>query len=153
MSYAEEVTDGGSIQAVEENIEYTRDELESAVIAELDAIWKAIEELAVELCPCDTGALRLSITLESEGGSGSIFASSGSSSVPFYSNSIYAGDPRIINPKTGKATSEYADLVESGHMIGSVFWEGVPFLEDALMAYEAELMAAVDQALEELGAI
>jgi len=114
-----------------------RDGIEDELKAELDAIGQKILAMAIELCPKDTGALASSISLES----GTIQAGD------FAGFSIYAGNDDIINPKTGKPTSEYAGLVHDGHEN----YEGVPFLVEALMMYEDELSSAVDRALKELG--
>jgi hypothetical protein len=121
-----------------------RDGLEDELRAELDAVMQKILATAIDLCPKDSGALASSINLDS----GTIEAGD------FYGNSIYAGDPNITNPKTGKSTNTYAQLVHDGHVMrdGS-FYEGVPFLTEALLTYEAELESAVDRALKELGSI
>lgn len=121
-----------------------RDEIEDELRAELDAIMEKVKEAAISLCPADTGALRSSISLDS----GTIQAGD------FYGNSIYAGDESIINPKTGKSTAEYAQLVHDGHaMRDGTFWEGIPFLVEALLMYETELEDAVNRALKALGAV
>jgi hypothetical protein len=133
------------------DIRSVRDDFPDFLCDELDAIWQSIKDLAVDLCPKESGALASSIELESEGGSGRV--SSGSSAVQgaeFYSNAIYAGNDSTFNFE-GQATSSYALAVHDGHMLkdGS-FWEGTPFLEDALDAYEDELNSAVDRALSDL---
>jgi hypothetical protein len=114
-----------------------------AVASELQAVMEKVKETAVDLCPKDTGALASSISLES----GSISASRQGD---FFEANIYAGSPDIINPKTGKATSDYAMLVHDGHMMkdGSMY-EGVPFLVEAIMMYESEIEEAVNRALQE----
>lgn len=114
-----------------------RDNIESELKAELDAIMQKVLAMAIEICPKDTGALASSISLEN----GVISASD------FYGSSIYAGDENIINPKTGVPTSEYAGLVHDGH--GN--YEGVPFLAESLMFYEEQLASAVEKALKSLG--
>lgn len=122
-----------------------RDSLCEQIINELDAIMEQVKADAISLCPKDTGALASSINLTG----GAI-----SSSSNFYEASIYAGDENIINPKTGKPTSEYAQLVEEGHeMRDGSFWEGSEFLSQAMQMHEAELEACVDRALKELGSI
>ena len=119
------------------------DDFPDAVATELQAIMEKVQETAIDLCPKDTGALASSINLEG----GSISASRQGD---FYEANIYAGSPDIINPKTGKPTSDYALLVHDGHMMrdGSMY-EGVPFLVEALMLYEEELEEAVNRALQE----
>jgi hypothetical protein len=122
-----------------------RDGICEQITTELDSIMLQVQQLAIEMCPKQTGALASSISTTG----GAISAGS-----TFYEASISAGDPSIINPISGKATSEYAELVESGHtMRDGMFWSGVPFLEDAMMAFEGELSACVDRALKELGSI
>jgi hypothetical protein len=135
-------------EALKETLVKLRDEMNSAIALELDAIWQNIKELAIELCPKETGSLASSITLESEGGTGQIGESG---ACEFYSNAIYAGSDAIVNPKTGKPTSEYVLFVHEGHRTRSgEFWEGEPFLTEALDYYQAELERAVDRAFREL---
>ena len=130
-----------SENAVRDQLERLTDNLEGAVSAELMEIMEMVKDLAVELCPKETGALASSISLES----GSI------SSGDFFNASIYAGSPDIINPISGKPTSEYAQLVHDGHALrNGTFFEGEPFLEDALMAYEGDIEEAVTKALSQL---
>jgi hypothetical protein len=118
------------------------EELEEQIRIELDAVMQRVLEASISLCPKSTGALASSISLES----GVISAGD------FYGCNISAGDPSIVNPVSGKPTSEYAMLVHDGHVMrdGSIY-EGVPFLEEALMMYEEEIEACVDRALSELG--
>jgi hypothetical protein len=117
------------------------DDLESQVAQELQEIMESVRDLAIEYCPKETGALASSISLET----GTI------SSGDFYGCSLYAGSENIVNPISGKPTSEYALLVHDGHMMrDGTFWEGEPFLEDAMMAFESELEAAVGKALQEI---
>lgn len=132
----------------EENIRIIRDDFPNELAQELDNIWQLIRDKAIELCPKESGALASSIELESEGGSGTVSASQGGE---IYSNAIYAGNESTFN-FSGQPTSQYAQAVHEGHMMrdGS-FWEGCPFLEDALDAYESELNAAVDAAMQNLG--
>lgn len=120
-----------------------RDNLESEVKAELDSVMQKIKLAAIELCPKDTGALASSISLDEHGAI---------QSGDFYGCSIFAGSDDIINPKTGKPTSEYALFVHDGHaMRDGTFWEGIPFLDEAMLMYFDELEAAVDRALKSLG--
>jgi len=128
---------------VKRQLEEIRDELCEQITNELDAIMEQIKADAILLCPVDTGSLRSSISLT--GGAISV-------GNDFYEASIYAGDPSIINPKSGKGTDEYAELVESGHALrDGTFWEGSGFLSQAMMMHEAELESAVDRAMKELG--
>lgn len=117
------------------------DDLEGAVAQELQEIMESVKDLAVELCPKETGALASSISLET----GVI------SSGDFFGCSLYAGDPDILNPISGKPTSDYALLVHDGHLQrDGTFWEGEPFLDEAMMAYEGELENAVNTALAQI---
>ncbi len=131
-------------------LENVRDNFPSAVAEELDAVWQLIRDKAIELCPKESGALASSIELESEGGSGAVSATSAYQGQTIYENAIYAGNDSTFNFE-GQPTSQYADLVESGHMLpNGDFWEGTPFLEDAVDFYDSELEAAVGRALDEL---
>ena len=145
-------SDDGTKGRTKQEVQDISDNLPEAIAHELDIVWQKIRDLAIDLCPKETGALASSIELESEGGSGTISATS-TSGGDFYSNSIFAGNDDVVNPISGKPTSEYAILVHDGHMMkDGMFWEGVPFLTEAVAAYEDELDAAVDRALDELGA-
>lgn len=115
------------------------DEIEGEIAAELDAVLERIRDAAIDLCPKETGALASSITIDNSG-----VVSAGD----FYGNSISCGDPNIVNPKTGVPTSQYASLVHEGH--GT--YEGVPFLDEAMLMYFEELEACVDRALKEITA-
>ena len=150
MSYAEDVTDNGTILNTEENIMMIRDEMSSEIAMELDEIWMDIKDLAIELCPKESGALASSIELESEGGSGTIGSGATTNGGVIYENAIYAGNDSTFN-FSGQPTSQYAASVHDGHMMrDGTFWEGTPFLEDALDTYDSELEAAVAVAMDNL---
>ena len=130
-------------EVVRDQLGKISDNLEGAVAQELQEIMLQVQQLAVELCPKETGALASSISLEG----GAISASNGD----FFDCSIYAGSEDVVNPISGKPTSEYAMLVHDGHMMrDGDFWEGVPFLEEAMMTFEPELEACVNKALASL---
>lgn len=119
-----------------------RDGLEPSIREELHQIMLRVQQMAIELCPKDTGALAGSINLEF----GAISAGD------FADYQIYAGRDDIVNPKTGVPTSEYARLVHDGHLLrNGEFYEGVPFLDIAMMTFEQELEDAVNRAMSELG--
>ena len=106
-----------------------RDELCEQITNELDSIMLQVQQLAIEYCPKDTGALASSISLSG----GAISAGSN-----FYEASISAGDPNILNPISGQPTALYALFVHDGHALpNGMFYEGVPFLADAMAAFEA----------------
>jgi hypothetical protein len=143
-------SDDGSKERTKMELQKIRDDLPVVVSLELTKVWEMIRDLAIDLCPKETGALASSIELQSEGGGGSI-SSTSMTGEDFYSNSIFAGNDDIVNPVTGKPTALYAGFVHDGHMIGNMMWEGVPFLTEAVLFYEDELQAAVDRAVKELG--
>jgi hypothetical protein len=150
MTYSEEITDNGTIADTYENVEMIMDEMGSAVAMELDEIWMDIKDLAIELCPKESGGLASSIELENEGGSGVIGSGATTQGGVIYENAIYAGNDSTFN-FDGQPTSQYAQAVHDGHMTADgSFWEGTPFLEDALDTYDAELEAAVAQAIDNL---
>ena len=126
-------------------------EFNQAVYDELDAIWMKIKDLAIDLCPKESGALASSIELESEGGSGKVgLSGSITQGGVIYENAIYAGNDETFNFQ-GQPTSQYAQAVHDGHMLpNGDFWEGTPFLEDALDAYDSALEEAVNRALGEV---
>jgi hypothetical protein len=132
---------------LQQDIRTVRDEFPDAIAEELRGIMEQVKDRAVELCPKDTGSLASSISLEE----GTISSSSTGQGSEFYNCQIYAGNESIINPKTGKPTSEYAQLVHDGHaMRDGSMWEGEPFLEDAMSEFEPLLEDAVSRALQSL---
>ena len=142
------------MKEVGDDIRSLRDDLPNQIALELDEIWQKIKEEAISRCPKESGALASSIELESEGGSGVVSVSgSAKQGAVIYSNAIYAGNDETFNFE-GQPTSQYAQAVHDGHMLpdGS-FWEGTPFLEDALDMYEDELNNCVNKAMDELGTI
>jgi hypothetical protein len=137
------VTDDGTTQQVEDTLVYINEELPVFVAEELQEIMENVKALAIDYCPKETGALSSSINLEG----GAI-----SSGNDFFNASVYAGDPSIVNPLSGKPTSDYAMLVHDGHLMrNGMFYEGDPFLDDAYMVYAEDIEMAVDEALTEMG--
>lgn len=144
------ISDDGSMQDVEMSLQEIRDNIAQQVALELDIIWEQIKDLAIELCPKETGALASSVEIENEGGSGAIMVS-GISGGEFYNSSIFAGNFATSNAQ-GEPTALYALFVHDGHaMPDGSFYEGVPFLEDAVAAYQNELDSCVDRAMSENG--
>lgn len=118
-----------------------RDGLEDEMRSEILAIMEKVKLLAIELCPKQSGALASSISLEN----GSLEAGD------FANYQIFAGNDSIINPITKRPTSEYALFVHEGHtQRDGSFFEGVPFLTDALAQYENEIESCIDRALKEI---
>ena len=160
MALEVDVTDNGSIDNVEVSMQTITSNINEYVAEQLAETWEAIKSLAIELCPKDTGALASSIMLESEGGGsgmgggmgGGVSGIAGGEGGAFYSDSIFAGSDDVVNPISGVPTSVYALFVHDGHMMkdGS-FYEGVPFLADAVDAYQEELNNCVNDALDEMG--
>ena len=161
MSIEMDIDDGGTVSGVEDTVNYIREELAGYIAEELAIVWLNIKNLAIEMCPKDTGALASSIMLESEGGGGGIYSgfqaisvsgNAGGTGGEFYSDAIFAGDANITNPKTGEPTDLYALFVHDGHaMRNGGFYGGVAFLADAVDAYQSELDECVDKALDEMG--
>lgn len=151
MAMGIEIGGEGTIIQTESDIEEIRDNIEAQIALELDDVWQQILEAAIEMCPKETGALASSIRLEGESGySRGAIGVSGISGGEFYSNSIYAGRADVINPVTGEPTDLYALFVHDGHaMPNGEFYEGVPFLADAVAEYQNELDTAVDRACSE----
>jgi len=90
-------------------------EINEAIATELDTIWQAIRDLAIELCPKESGALASSIELQSEGGSGKVgLSGSVSQGSVIYENAIFAGNDETFNFE-GQPTSQYAQSVHDGH--------------------------------------
>ena len=137
----------------QEDIRSLRDDLPNQIALELDEIWQNIKNEAISRCPKESGALASSIELESEGGSGTIGSGATTQGGVIYENAIYAGNDSTFNFE-GQPTSQYAQAVHDGHMLpNGDFWEGTPFLEDALDMYEDELNNCVNKAMDELGTI
>lgn len=143
-----EETDNGTKQKVGIRLKKDMESISDEVKNELEHIWSLIEQAAIDMCPVDTGALRSTIKTIEGGGEGAISATS-----DIINKSLIAGDDGVINWKTQKPTSMYAGFVHDGHALrdGSM-WEGIPFLVEAILAYEGELEAAVDRAVQNLQA-
>lgn len=125
----------------------------------IEEVWTKIYEMALSLCPVDTGSLVSTIRLISGGdltensgetiGGGLPMVGEGAS---IYNGIITVGDPTVVNPKNHQPTSVYANMVHDGHFnSGGGYIQGVPFLTDAIDAYEGELMEAIEDALHEAG--
>jgi len=124
-----------------QDIERVRDDMPSLVAEELRGIMEQVKQLAIELCPKDSGALASSISLEQ----GTISASN-----EIFNAQIYAGSDDIVNFE-GQPTSQYANAAHDGHMLANGdFWEGTPFLTDALDTFESEIMDVVNRAMDAL---
>ncbi|GEM_PF-1699953 len=153
-----EETDNGSKKKVSEELGGLGKKLNDDLRERLEKIWNDIYNDAVAECPVDTGSLVTSIKLvvddsNLEGGGAGIDISSSGMSENVYNGTITAGDDAIINPKNGIPTSTYAIMVHDGHFTVDGTWvEGIPFLSDALDKHSAELEAAIDDAMKEVGA-
>lgn len=146
-----EETDNGTKRRTREEIERIGNELTEKVRQELEDVWDKIWQEAFDLCPKKSWSLAHSIQVI-EGALGMFAGGSNVKDVMFFDRSIIAGDEMIINPDTNKPTSEYASLVHDGHLMrDGKFWNGVPFLTDALAKYDDELTNAVNKAMQELG--
>lgn len=160
-------SDNGTKDAVIVTTKQMAKDIPMQFASELDEVWWAILMDAIEFCSktLDTGALASSIrvTEGSEMMSGATFNGpagtgparqpvvQGTSSGTIFDRSIIAGDASVINPKTGIGTDVYAEWIHDGHMMrDGTFWEGNPFLTDAMSAHEVELMSALDKAQKEL---
>ena len=132
------------------DLKTTMTDLPDLISDELDAIFEKIRDLAIDLCPKESGALASSIELQSEGGSGRTGVSATTQGGEFYQNAVYAGNDETFNGQ-GQPTSQYVLAVHDGHVLpNGDFWEGTPFLEDAYSEYENELNEAVDRAMQNL---
>jgi hypothetical protein len=150
MAMSLDISDNGTLEDVEMSLQEIRDNIERQIALELDIIWEQIRDLAIEMCPKETGALASSIEIENEGGSGAIGVS-GISGGLFYNSSIYAGNFATSNAR-GEPTALYALFVHDGHALpNGGFHEGVAFLTDAVAAFQDELDACVDRAMSENG--
>jgi hypothetical protein len=157
MSVVITESDNGTKGRVKQTLRDISTELPAQVAQELEDVWNRIWMDAIDLCPKKTGALAASINVISGGiGVGGGLGQERTARSPIsnwiFDRTIVAGDETVINPETGKTTAEYAEWVHDGHIMrDGTFWEGVPFLTQALMAHEAELEAAVAKAMKELG--
>ena len=128
-------------------LEEAREELPKKIKEELERVWQNILNDAKRLCPVDTGTLRSTIRVADMSAIMSGF-SPHIKGVQVFNKAIIAGDYTVINPKTGRPCN-YAVWVHDGHRLrDGRFWAGVPFLTEALMMNEAELMKAIDKALK-----
>jgi len=133
-------------QETKEKLEEVSEDMVEKIKEELEALVDRIVEDAIALCPKDTGALASSIQ---KGEGGTLTASEPNTIIDII---ISAGDPSIINSKTGIPTSEYVNYVHDGHAFrgGMGIYLGVPFLVEAIMLHEDEIEELIDKALQEL---
>jgi len=142
---------GGTKGRVMGSLMEIQERMDEMIAEQLEEVWQKIYDAAVAMCPKDTGALASSIKII-EGAVGEFGGGGGTLERWIFDRSIIAGDAMIINPRTGLATDQYAFLVHDGHrMRNGMFWEGEPFLDEALAMYWDELEAAVDKAMKEMG--
>jgi len=143
-------SDNNTKRKTMEALEKTRKNLPDEVRKELDRIWRKIADDARLLCPKDTGTLAKTIRVV-KAPKGLMSRLAASKEITIINRSIIAGDLMKINPKSGRPC-DYARLVHDGHRLrdGS-FWNGVPFLTEALAKNEAELNRAIERALKKLG--
>jgi len=139
-------SDSGTKRKTRDKIEEVSEDLVEEVREKLEILVDQIVEDAIALCPKDTGALASSIQ---KGEGGTLTASEPNTIIDVV---ISAGDPSIINPKTGIPTSNYVNFVHDGHAFkgGRGMYFGVPFLVEAIMLHEDEIEELVDKALQEL---
>ena len=133
-------------EETKEKLEEVSEDLVEKIREELEVLVDQIVEDSIALCPKDTGSLASSIR---KGEGGTLTASEPNTIIDIV---ISAGDPSIINPKTGIPTSEYVNFVHDGHAFkgGKGMYFGVPFLVEALMLHEDEIEELIDKALQEL---
>jgi hypothetical protein len=145
-------SDNGTKEKTKMEIQDISGDLPDQIRAELEGIWQQVKNTAIDLCPKDQGSLASTIDIVEGADVGSGISQTTLTGQEIANFSIVAGSDDIFNPKTGKPTSEYAILVHEGHIMrDGTFWEGVPFLTEALLMYEDELEAAVDRAMSEMG--
>lgn len=160
-------SDNGTKEALKQTMAGIANNLPQAIAAELDAIWEAIlwDAILFSQATMYSGALASSIRIvdgpemmsgaTSNGKAGFGPARQpvvrGTSSQTIFDRSITVGDASVSN-WDNVPTDVYAFWVHEGHrMRDGTFWEGNPFLTDAMDAHQAELDAAIEKAMKEMG--
>lgn len=147
MSVIIRESDGGTKRKVIEKTKEIPKNISEDLEKALDEIWDKIFQQAIMDCPFDTGALMSSIQITK--GSTSGLAGGAIKEVTVFDSTISAGDPAIINPKSGMPTSEYARFVHDGHFSQAGHWvPEQPFLENAVAMYEQELNDAIERVMK-----
>jgi hypothetical protein len=120
-----------------------------AIEDELTKVWEKIRMDAFTDCPMDTGSLASTIRVIKTPLGSMMSGNSPIKSITIFDRTIVAGDNMTINPKTNKGV-DYASLVHDGYSKGGYINNGKPFLTNALAKNDAELMEAVNKALDKL---
>lgn len=131
-------------------LERYRKELDDGTVVrqKLNMLIDKIVDEAIARCPKVTGTL--ASTIRAVQGAAGLFGG-GMKAFSIYDMSIVAGDPSVINPKSGRPCN-YAEWVHDGHPTKSGgFVVGQPFLTEAMMMYENEIDRVVDEALKKIG--
>lgn len=143
--------DGGTKKKTLEKMKQLSSYLNVYVAYELDKIWKDVEDDARIMCPFETGSLRDTIrTIKSP--IGQLTGNwSRVKEVKVFDRTLVAGDETKSNYKTGRPVN-YATWVHDGHnMRDGSFWEGVPFLAEALAKNDGKIMRAIENAEKKAG--
>jgi hypothetical protein len=137
---------GRGKEETKKSLEDFSEDIQEQVKQELEELIDKIVEDAIALCPKDTGSLASSI----QKGEGGVLTAGEPNT--FMDVIISAGDPSIVNPKTGKSTDEYVNYVHDGHPFkgGKGYYLGVPFLVEALLFNEDAIEELIDKALQDL---
>lgn len=130
-----------------------------------DEFWMKVKETAHVLVPKDTGSLDTTIRVvdteeieqhrQAPTFGASSFIMSARREVFTDNRAIIAGDPAVINPKTGQPVT-YAQAVHDGHFTRGGSWvAGIPFLSEAIAMnmpwLDIELRNYVDRELKKFG--
>jgi len=116
------------------------------VYAELDRVWRMIKDRAYANCPKRRGFLANTIRVTSMPVGAMTGSWSRVKAIQVFNKTIIAGD-------ITKGV-DYATWVHDGHKIKGTSnkrVEGMPFLTEAIAAYDTELNDAIQRALKKLG--
>lgn len=148
-------SDNGTKKRTRDEVGKLNDAITEEARKELEDVWNRIYNDALANCPIDTGTLVGSIRLTTDSSKDfttldmpeSEFSGQGKA-VSLFNGMLTAGDDSI-NPKSNKASVEYAALVHDGHMAKNGGWvEGSYFLTKALEDNEDALFRAIQKAID-----
>lgn len=152
MAYVEE-TDNGTKRQTREALQKTRDNFKKGkdIEFELTKVWNKVKEDAYDGCPKDTVSLASTIRVVKIPLGQLSSAWSRIKEITMFDRSIVAGDITKINPKT-KRPVDYAVFIHDGFTRkNGRFYNGVPFLSNALALNSEEINRAIERALRKLG--
>jgi len=126
-------TDSGTKDMVKYSLTKGQREMIDKWYDSLTEIWDKILEEAIMECPIDTGTLVSTIRIVDNAGP----PFGGQKAITIYDTSIVAGDPFVINPKTGRPC-DYACFTENNFVVSNPKVYSIPELQEGIKVYSFE---------------